>query len=69
MVKNLITEKYYSKGLSIPREYIIVGEREGGGKMPNQRTPLSDWESLKWLDTSAKKGKASGIRILIEILG
>ena len=37
--------------------------------MPNQRTPLSDWESLKWLDTSAKKGKASGIRILIEILG
>ena len=28
MVKNLITEKYYSKGLLIRREYIIVGERE-----------------------------------------
>ena len=29
--------------------------------MPNQRKSLSDWESLKWLDTSTKKGKASGI--------
>ena len=29
--------------------------------MPNQRKSLSDWESLKWLDTSTKKGKAPGI--------
>ena len=29
--------------------------------MPNQRKSLSDWESLKCLDTSTKKGKAPGI--------
>ena len=40
--------------------------------MPNQRKSLSDWESLKCLDTSTKKGKAPGISkriIMKKIIG